>query len=188
MILRDRTITNLVADGVIGIDPFDIESVQPASVDLHLGDDLCEVVPDFRISEDIDPMEGGRLMPIPGDDWMWTLEPSHFALGFTLETIRIPDWCLGTLSGKSSLARLGLQVHATGGLIDPGFSGQVVLELSNVNHRAGIILRTGMAIAQITFQRLDGPAERPYGHGTRDSRYQGQRGVVGSRYGQGRAR
>jgi dCTP deaminase len=87
------------------------------------------------------------------------------------------------VNGKSSLGRLGLQVHATAGFIDPGFEGTVVLEFSNVSNLP-ILLRTGMKIAQLVFQRLDKAAERPYGHPDLKSKYQNQSGATASKYNQ----
>ncbi len=88
---------------------------------------------------------------------------------------------MGVVNGKSSLGRLGLLIHATAGYIDPCFSGTIVLELSNVS-TLPILLRPGMKVAQIVFQRMDRPAERPYGHPALGSKYQGQSGAVASRY------
>ena len=111
----------------------------------------------------------------------FVLHPGEFALGHTAEVVGCPDDIVGVVNGKSSLGRLGLQVHATAGFIDPGFKGTVVLELSNVSNLP-ILLRTGMKVAQLVFQRLDKPAERPYGHPDLKSKYQGQTGAVASKY------
>jgi len=111
------------------------------------------------------------------------LHPGEFALGHTAEIIGCPDDIVGIVNGKSSLGRLGIQVHATAGFIDPGFKGTVVLELSNVANLP-ILLRPGMKIAQMVFQKLDRPAERPYGHPDLKSKYQGQQGAVASKYNQ----
>jgi dCTP deaminase len=109
------------------------------------------------------------------------LHPGEFALGHTKEVVGCPDDIVGLVNGKSSLGRLGIQVHATAGFVDPGFVGTVVLELSNVS-TLPVLLRPGMKIAQFVFQRLDRPAERPYGHPELNSKYQDQRGAVASRY------
>jgi dCTP deaminase len=74
-------------------------------------------------------------------------------------------------------------VHATAGFIDPGFKGTVVLEFSNVSNLP-ILLRTGMKVAQLVFQKLDKPAERPYGHPDLKSKYQNQHGATASKYNQ----
>ena len=96
-------------------------------------------------------------------------------LGATLERISLPDDLVARLDGKSSLGRLGLQVHSTAGLADPGFTGQITLELSNMT-RLPISLYPGMRVAQLVFEMLSTPADRPYGHGGLGSKYQGQSG------------
>ena len=88
---------------------------------------------------------------------------------------------MARLEGKSSLGRLGLQVHSTAGFVDPGFDGHVTLELANVANLP-ITLYPGMKIGQISFLDLDGPAERPYGAGGLGSKYQGQVGPTPSEY------
>ena len=114
-------------------------------------------------------------------DEPFVLHPGEFALGSTYEVVTLPDDVAARLEGKSSLGRLGLLTHSTAGFIDPGFKGTVVLELSNVSNLP-ILLRTGMKVAQLVFQRLDKPAERPYGHPDLKSKYQGQAGAVASKY------
>ena len=103
------------------------------------------------------------------------LHPGEFVLGATLERISLPDDLVARLDGKSSLGRLGLQVHSTAGLADPGFTGQITLELSNMT-RLPISLYPGMRVAQLVFEMLSTPADRPYGHGGLGSKYQGQSG------------
>src|SRR5690606_14400289 len=115
----------------------------------------------------------------------FVLHPGEFALGHTAERFAMPDDVVGIVNGKSSLGRLGLQVHATAGFVDPGFSGVIVLELSNVA-TLPILLRPGMKVAQMVFQSTDQPAERPYGHPELGSKYQGQSGAVASRYSENR--
>jgi dCTP deaminase len=102
-------------------------------------------------------------------------------LGATLERLRLPDDLVARLDGKSSLGRLGLQVHSTAGLADPGFEGQITLELSNVASLP-ITIYPGMRVAQLVFERLTTPADRPYGHGGLGSKYQGQAGPTPSAY------
>ena len=108
------------------------------------------------------------------------LHPGEFALGSTYEVVTLPDDIAARVEGKSSLGRLGLLTHATAGFIDPGFSGHVTLELSNVA-TLPIKLWPGMKIGQLCFFQLSSPAEHPYGAGARGSRYQGQRGPTASR-------
>ena len=108
------------------------------------------------------------------------LHPGEFVLGSTYERVSLPDDVAARLEGKSSLGRLGLLTHSTAGFIDPGFSGHVTLELSNVA-TLPIKLWPGMKIGQLAFFRLSTPAEHPYGSEKYGSRYQGQRGPTPSR-------
>jgi dCTP deaminase len=108
------------------------------------------------------------------------LHPGEFVLGSTYERCTLPDDLAGRLEGKSSLGRLGLLTHSTAGFIDPGFSGHITLELSNVANLP-ITLWTGMKIGQLCLLRLTSPAEHPYGSSQAGSKYQGQRGPTPSR-------
>ncbi len=157
MILSDTDIAQRLADGSLMIDPLDysIDPIQPASVDLRLSD--C------KLSN--------------GTRWIF---PGEFLLASTLETVRIPPDLVAQVNGKSSLGRLGLSVHITAGFIDPGFQGQITLELHNCSN-ASIRLERRMKICQLVVQRLTSPAERPYGHPTRRSKYQNQTGITPSR-------
>ena len=182
MILSDGTLRKHFESGYIVLDPYDPELVQPASVDVRLGTEF-RVMRNSRLTH-IDPFEPQhKLMDtvvIP-DGEIFVLHPGEFALGHTAETVGCPHDIVGVVNGKSSLGRLGLQVHATAGFIDPGFRGTVVLELSNVSNLP-ILLRPGMKVAQLVFQSLDHPAERPYGHPDLKSKYQNQQGAVASKY------
>ncbi len=182
VILSDRSIRDLVAEGRLVISPYDEALVQPASVDVRLGRQF-RVMRNSRMTH-IDPtVDNDGLMEtveVP-DGEPFVLHPGEFALGHTAETFELCDDVVGIVNGKSSLGRLGLQVHATAGFVDPGFAGVIVLELSNVA-TLPILLRPGMKVAQMVFQRLDQAAERPYGHPDLNSKYQGQSGAVASRY------
>jgi len=107
------------------------------------------------------------------------LEPMEFALAHTVETVTLSNQIAANLTGKSSLGRLGLAVHITAGFVDPGFSGQIVLELFNCS-RHDISLEDGQAIGQLVFHQLRSPAQRPYGHPDLGSHYQNQVGTVRS--------
>ncbi|RYZ29868.1 MAG: dCTP deaminase, partial [Propionibacteriaceae bacterium] len=142
----------------------------------------------FRVFENhryphIDPAEEQadltRSVEVPGDE-PFILHPGEFALGSIFEVVTLPDDVAARAEGKSSLGRLGLLTHATAGFIDPGFSGHVTLELSNVA-TLPIKLWPGMKIGQLCFFRLSSPAEHPYGSAIYSSRYQGQRGPTPSR-------
>jgi dCTP deaminase len=183
-VLSDGTIRRLVEDGRIKIDPWDESLVQPASVDLRLGDSF-RVFHNHRTSS-IDlrdpPQHLTEEVKVTGDE-PFVIHPGEFALGRTLEWVELPDDIVARIEGKSSLGRLGLIVHATAGFCDPGWKGTLTLELANLT-RVPIRLYHGLAIAQLSFMALDAPAERPYGHEELGSHYQGQVGATASRYGQ----
>ena len=120
-----------------------------------------------------------REVATSGDE-PFVLHPGEFVLGATYEHITLPDEVAARLEGKSSLGRLGLLTHSTAGFIDPGFSGHVTLELSNVA-TLPIKLWPGMKIGQLCFFRLSSAAEHPYGSAATGSHYQGQRGPTASR-------
>ena len=109
------------------------------------------------------------------------LQPGEFVLISTLEQITLPDDIVGRLEGKSSLGRIGLLVHSTAGYVDPGWSGNLTMELSNMA-RLPVTLYYKMKIAQISFLRLTSAAERPYGSDGLGSKYQGQNDPTASRY------
>jgi dCTP deaminase len=115
-------------------------------------------------------------------DGTFVIHPGEFCLGRTLEWVEIPDDIVARIEGKSSIGRLGLIVHATAGFIDPGFSGTLTLEITNLT-RIPIKLYPGLPIAQLSFMGLDRAAERPYGHPDLGSHYQGQVEATESRYG-----
>ena len=182
-VLSDGTIMRLVADGVITIDPWDPQLVQPASVDLRLGNSF-RVFHNHRASA-IDLREPPanlteRVTIADGESFV--IHPGEFCLGATLEYIELPDDVVARIEGKSSLGRLGLIVHATAGFCDPGWKGTLTLELNNLT-RVPIKLYPGLPIAQLSFMTLDAPAQRPYGHADLGSHYQGQVEATESRYG-----
>ncbi len=181
MLLSDRDLRAELQAGRVGLDPYDEGMIQPSSVDVRLARY-------FRVFENhlyphIDPAEEQadltRLVET-GPDEAFILHPGEFALASTYEVITLPDDIAGRLEGKSSLGRLGLLTHSTAGFIDPGFSGHVTLELSNVA-TLPIKLWPGMKIGQLCLFRLSSPAEHPYGSAVYGSRYQGQRGPTPSR-------
>ncbi len=182
MILADATIRKLVESGRLTIEPYDADLVQPASVDVRLGQEF-RAMRNTRATH-IDPYESTsdlmERIDVPDGD-QFVLHPGEFALAHTAERFSLPDDVVGVVNGKSSLGRLGLLIHATAGYIDPSFAGTVVLELSNVS-TLPIILRPGMKIAQIVFQQMDRAAERPYGHPDLGSKYQNQSGAQASQY------
>jgi dCTP deaminase len=181
-VLSDGTITRLVEEGRIGIDPWDPGLVQPASVDLRLGDSF-RVFHNHRATA-IDlrrPPENLTEEVIVPEGESFAIHPGEFCLGRTLEWVELPDDIVARIEGKSSLGRLGLIVHATAGFCDPGWKGTLTLELNNLT-RVPIILHPGLEIAQLSFMMLDRPALRPYGSADLGSHYQGQRAATASRY------
>jgi dCTP deaminase len=181
-VLSDGTILRLVQEGRIKIDPWDPELVQPASVDLRLGDSF-RVFHNHRASAiDLRAPPGNLTeeVVVPLED-SFVIHPGEFCLGRTLEWVELPDDIVARIEGKSSLGRLGLIVHATAGFCDPGWKGTLTLELNNLT-RVPIKLYPGLLIAQLSFMALDRPALRPYGSPDLGSHYQGQVAATESRY------
>ncbi len=180
MLLSDRDLRAEIAAGRLGIDPFDDALVQPSSVDVRL-DSFFRVFNNTRYTH-IDPaQQQDELTSLvrPGDGEAFVLHPGEFVLGSTLEMCTLPDHLAGRLEGKSSLGRLGLLTHSTAGFIDPGFSGHLTLELSNVANLP-ITLWPGMKIGQLCILKLTSAAQYPYGSSKIRSKYQGQRGPTPS--------
>ncbi len=182
-VLSDGTIVRLVEEGRIRIEPWEQTLVQPASVDLRLGDSF-RVFHNHRITAiDLrDPPRGLTEQVSPPEGEPFVIHPGEFCLGRTLEHVELPDDIVARIEGKSSLGRLGLIVHATAGFCDPGWKGTLTLELNNLT-RVPIKLYPGLPIAQLSFMTLDAPALRPYGHAELGSHYQGQVEATESRYG-----
>ena len=181
MLLSDRDIRTEIQSGRVGIDPFDEAMIQPSSVDVRL-DRFFRVFENHRypfIDPAVEQSDLTRGIETEGDE-PFILHPGEFVLASTFEVITLPDDIAGRLEGKSSLGRLGLLTHSTAGFIDPGFSGHITLELSNVANLP-VMLHPGMKIGQLCLFRLSSPAEHPYGSEKYGSRYQGQRGPTASR-------
>ncbi len=181
MLLSDRDIRSDIQSGRVAVEPFDEAMIQPSSVDVRL-DKFFRVFENHKYSV-IDPsIEQSELTRevIAEDDEAFILHPGEFVLASTYEIITLPDDIAGRLEGKSSLGRLGLLTHSTAGFIDPGFSGHITLELSNVANLP-VKLYPGMKIGQLCLIKLSSPAEHPYGSAIYASRYQGQRGPTPSR-------
>ena len=181
MLLSDRDLKDAIAAGRMGLTPYDEAMVQPSSIDVRL-DRYFRVFANHRYTH-IDPAEQQddlTELVEPNGDEPFILHPGEFVLGSTLEVISLGDDLASRLEGKSSLGRLGLLTHSTAGFIDPGFSGHVTLELSNVANLP-IKLYPGMKIGQICVLQLSSPSEHPYGSSVYGSRYQDQRGPTPSR-------
>jgi dCTP deaminase len=181
VLLSDRDIRSEINSGRVAVEPFDEAMIQPSSVDVRL-DKFFRVFENHKYSV-IDPsIEQAELTRevIAEEDEAFILHPGEFVLASTYEIITLPDDIAGRLEGKSSLGRLGLLTHSTAGFIDPGFSGHITLELSNVANLP-VKLYPGMKIGQLCLIKLSSPAEHPYGSAVYASRYQGQRGPTASR-------
>ncbi|MFE1166358.1 dCTP deaminase [Nocardiopsis sp. NPDC058789] len=188
MLLSDRDIRSEIDSGRVRIDPFEPSLVQPSSIDVRL-DRFFRVFENHKyphIDPSVEQPDLTRLVETDGEE-AFILHPGEFVLASTYEVVTLPDDIASRLEGKSSLGRLGLLTHSTAGFIDPGFSGHVTLELSNVA-TLPIKLYPGMKIGQLCMFRLTSPAERPYGSAAYGSRYQGQRGPTPSRSHQNFAR
>jgi len=184
MILSDGDILRRLESGDLVVEPLDdIDlQVQPASIDLRLGREFLEFqhanIPcihpnsENEVDEYVDET-------IVDEDGEFILHPGDFVLGTTHERVEIPDDLIAHVQGRSSMGRLAVVIHATAGIIDPGYRGQITLELSNLG-TAPVALTPGMRISQVLFTRLSSPAERPYGD-ERGSKYQDQSGPQASR-------
>jgi dCTP deaminase len=182
VILSDRSIREQIAAGRIGISPYDEALVQPASIDVRVDGRFLvfkrDSHPFVDVREDLGDLTE-EVVKEPSDPFI--LHPGQLVLAQTVEEIALPADLVARVDGKSSLGRLGLTIHSTAGWCDPGFEGTITLELSNELHMP-ITVWPGMAIGQVSFMRLDRPAERPYGSEGLGSKYQGQSGPTASRY------
>jgi len=182
MILSDRDIKKALAEGKIGIEPMFPNSLQPASVDVHLGSDFLV----FKNTNNtcIDPKEpiDHMMEELKIDDKrQFILHPGEFALGMTYETVSVPNDMVVQLNGKSSLGRIGLIVHATAGYVDPGNTLKITLELHNLANLP-IKLYYKMPIAQVAFVKLSSEADVPYGKKGLNSKYFGSTKPIASQY------
>ncbi len=181
MLLSDRDIKAEISAGRVKVEPFDSAMIQPSSVDVRL-DRFFRVFENHKysvIDPSIEQSDLTREVAVEANE-EFILHPGEFVLASTYEVITLPDDIAGRLEGKSSLGRLGLLTHSTAGFIDPGFSGHITLELSNVANLP-VKLFPGMKIGQLCLIKLSSPAENPYGSALYGSRYQGQRGPTASK-------
>lgn len=188
MLLSDRDLKEMVAQGAVYVptdkNPIDLElQLGPSSIDLRLAPevllfdnhamriiDLSEKIPPRMRRVMIDEKEG------------FVLHPGEFVLGSTLEAVKVPTDLVARLEGRSSLGRLGLIIHATAGFIDPGFEGQITLEMQNIGNQP-LLLRPYQRVCQLCFYKMTSPAETPYNKKP-DTKYHGQFGPVASRLAQ----
>ena len=179
--LSDKDIKKSLKNKEIQITPLDENYIQPSSVDLRVGSD-------FRVFENhkyshIDPkVEQNDLTTLvnSSQEEPFVLHPGEFVLGTTYEKVTLSNKVVARLEGKSSLGRIGLLIHSTAGFVDPGFSGYLTLELSNVANLP-IKIYPEMKIGQISFYYLNSPSESEYGSNVYGSKYQGQKGPTPSK-------
>ena len=174
MILEDKTILQKMKKGDIKIDPVPSqEQIQPASVDLRLGDEFLAPIQstealDIKNNEPNYEFIKGNAIIIP---------PKEFILGTTKERVEIPPDLIARVEGRSSIGRLGITIHVTAGFIDAGFKGNITLEIANLSKNS-IILYEDMRICQLVFEELNAEPKRLYGEA--ENKYQDQEGVTGS--------
>lgn len=189
MRLCDSDIEAYLTNGKLKITPVPpLESINGATVDVRLGNQFRtfreHTVPYIDLSGPKDAVAAAlnRVMSdeiILSEEDAFYLHPGELALAVTLESVSIADDLVGWLDGRSSLARLGLMVHATAHRIDPGWHGQIVLEFYN-SGKLPLALRPGMTIGALSFELLTRSAARPY-HRRQDAKYKDQHGAVASR-------
>ncbi len=182
MVLSDRQIREGLESESIVIEPLADGAIQPSSVDLHTDryfrvfrNDHTPYIDPKRAQEDLT-----ELVEV-ADGEAFILHPGEFVLGSTLERVALANDLVARLEGKSSLGRLGLLIHSTAGYVDPGWKGNLTLELSNVANLP-IALYYGMRIGQISFFKMSSPVDRPYGSPELGSKYQGQREPTASAF------
>ncbi|MFT6917830.1 MAG: dCTP deaminase [Cognaticolwellia sp.] len=192
MRLSDKDIEDSLRKGQIGISPApDSSMISGVSVDIRLGNEFRvfqdHTAPYIDLSGPKDEMQKAmnavmsEEIYIP-DGEAFFLHPGELALAVTYESVSLPDNIVGWLDGRSSLARLGLMVHVTAHRIDPGWSGQIVLEFYN-SGKLPLALRPKMKIAALNFETMSSSAERPYNK-REDAKYKDQMGAVASRISQ----
>lgn len=170
MILSDKTLTKMLAEGTLVAEPIGKEQIQPASIDIRLGNTFS-IVKDS--STGIITLKNKiEYETIKTDTYV--LLPGQFVLATTMEYFELPDNLTAFVEGRSSLGRMGLFIQ-NAGWVDPGFKGEITLELFNAN-RCAIELKAGRRVGQLVFAEMDGTAMNPY-----NGKYQGQRGATGSR-------
>lgn len=170
MILSDKTISKMIEDKTLVIEPITKEQIQPASVDIRLGNTFSVV--DDTPSGIITLGNKIEYKSIVTDTYL--ILPGQFVLATTMEYFELPDDLTAFVEGRSSLGRMGLFIQ-NAGWVDPGFKGEITLELYNAN-RCAIELKAGRRVGQLVFAKMDDSALNPY-----NGKYQGQRGATGSR-------
>ena len=170
MILSDKTIKKLLASKELVVEPITTESIQPASIDVRLGRHFLKV--DENSVESMNLEKPIKYVEFEAEEVI--IPPHSFLLATTIEYIKLPNNLTAFVEGRSSIGRMGLFIQ-NAGWVDPGFEGEITLELYNAN-RLPIKLTVGRRICQLVLARMDDIAENPY-----SGKYQGQRNAIGSR-------
>lgn len=176
-ILSDKTIKEYLEEGKIVIDPLkDEQQIQPSSVDMRLGDEfkVFKVIrkPYIDPKDEEDIAEYMESSTVPEGE-AFIIHPNEFALATTQEYVKVPDYLVARVEGRSSMGRLGVTMHVTAGYVDPGFEGRITLEISNIGAMP-VALYPGQRVCQLVFETMTTPAELPYGHPKRNSKYMKQ--------------
>lgn len=184
-VLSDSDIARELGYGGLDVSPVDLEEqLQPASLDIRLGDKIgwYEFPEDMIVDVKDDELENYVVEETISDDDGFVIEPDEFYLANTVEDISIPDYLEAELMGRSSVARLGIEIHRTAGLFDPGFGfTDGVLEITSSLDNP-VKVYPGMRIGQLVFKRLESKANNPYN--SEDNKYQGQEGAQGTKISQ----
>ena len=182
MLLSDRSIKEAISAGRIVLKPYFEDCVQPSSIDIHLDNKFLLFNKAQHALIDVRQKQDALMKSVEiKDGEPFILHPGEFVLGSTLESLKLPNDIAGRIEGKSSLGRLGLLIHSTAGYVDPGWEGNLTLELSNVSPLP-ITLYYKMKIGQISFTQMTTPVEKPYGSKGLGSHYQGQKVPVASKF------
>ena len=176
-ILSDKTIKEYLEEGKIVIDSLkDEQQIQPSSVDMRLGDEfkVFKVIrkPYIDPKDEEDIAEYMESSTVPEGE-AFIIHPNEFALATTQEYVKVPDDLVARVEGRSSMGRLGVTMHVTAGYVDPGFEGRITLEISNIG-AIPVALYPGQRVCQLVFETMTTPAELPYGHPKRNSKYMKQ--------------
>lgn len=183
-ILSDKDLRKYLDEGKIVIDPLiDEKQIQPSSIDMRIGDEFKV----FKVIRKpyIDPKDEEEIASymesmVVDEGEAFIIHPNEFALATTYEYVKVPEDLVARVEGRSSMGRLGVTMHVTAGFIDPGFEGKITLEISNIGAMP-VALYPGQRVCQLVFETMTSPAERPYGHPDRQSKYMGQKRPESSR-------
>lgn len=178
-VLVDKEIKRFILDGDVQLDPFHEEQINPNSYDVTLGDHFLWYDDDVSLPIDLRDKNTIRFGMSELKQNYISISPKRFILGTTIEYIKLPPDIIASIEGKSSLARLGISLHQTGGWIDAGFEGNITLEFFNCNCRS-VIIPSGMRIGQLVFYKTN-RCEIPYNL-KKGSKYVGQIGTTPSKY------